>query len=312
LQRNNEYIAQIEIPLHITGIWIPFTRRNKQISGSIGAGLLLKPTVIAEVEKCRGESCGISICFERHCYKEISVVDALRSLLPDVSRRISISIDLPVPLGMGYAVSAAIALSVAVGYGVHRDMTVDEAATYAHIAEIKAGTGLGDVVAMLYGRGLEIRTVPGGPGYARVENIPISNEKLVYSIWYGEPLSTEDMHRSIGERAFADVLPLFQELLRKPSLEVFLEVSRRFSIMSRMAPREVIGDLDNMVNDGLIEGWYAKKRVIVVLAPEDADKIYLEGGLKQIARKIRGKIVRHKIANHPLIVRLRRKEPKDG
>ncbi len=308
MQVDNSYIAQIEIPLHITGIWIPFIRENKYLSGSIGAGLLLEPNVIARVESCREKDCDIDICFMNHCYKKMSVVEAVREILPGAFKGIRISINLPVPPGMGYAISAAVALSITVGYGVFRNMTIDEAAIYAHIAEVEAGTGLGDVVAMLYGRGLEVRTTPGGPGYARVENIPIGSGRTVYSIWYGEPLSTKDMHRNIGEKAFADALLLFQELLRKPSLETFLEISRKFSIISRMVPSEILADLDSMVNEDLIEGWYAKKKVIVVVAREDIDKIYLEGGLKQIARKIGGKIVEHKVVNRPLAVQLKRRE----
>lgn len=77
------------------------------------------------------------------------------------------------PLGAGFGVSGAITLGTALAtnnvFPLNR--SENELIELAHIAEVEAGTGLGDVVAQARG-GVPIRVEPGGPSHGTLDGVP--------------------------------------------------------------------------------------------------------------------------------------------
>ncbi|RUM48155.1 MAG: hypothetical protein DSY37_00440 [Hyperthermus sp.] len=279
---NEDAAFLVRVPLHVTGLWLPFWRREPLLAGSVGAGLLIAPPATARVRPCssRPRFCGVRVKTPGGVVVSgVSVIDELMLIEPSLSMKVSVEVDLPVPLGVGYAASAAVALSAAIGLGLIEGYTLEEAARLAHIAEVRAGTGLGDVVAMLYGRGLVLRYSPGGPGEARVESIPVARRLLVVS--RGGPLSTREMHRRLSWRLHSMAAPRLARLLEKPSLERFLAEARGFSVEAGFVSSSEAKVLDEMVEVGLAEGWYAKKRVIVLVSPKPEElRLKLKGRLE--------------------------------
>jgi pantoate kinase len=296
--QQGSYCLEAEAPLHVTGLWLPFWRPSLLESGSLGAGLLLEPTVRIRVEPCgRGRRCGVSV------YTPDGLLGGVPSVAVEVYRlhpaasRMSVRVESPVGIGLGYAVSAAVALGAALAATAGGGLAgVEEAARLAHMAEVAAGTGLGDVVALLYGRGLELRLAPGGPGLARVDSVPIDYEAV--SVALGGPEETSAMHRQLSWRLHSLAAPRLARLFEKPGLEVFLEEARGFSLEAGFVTGEQAKVLDRLVEEGLALGWYAKKRVAVVVA---ARRGYA-GELAERLREAGYRPVVHRAALSPLRV----------
>ncbi|KSW12496.1 hypothetical protein CF15_07180 [Pyrodictium occultum] len=255
-------LYRVRVPLHVTGLWLPVWRPSRRETGSLGAGLLLEPGAVARVASCSGGGCGaLVVAAGARLEEQPSVLRELYRLLGGPRARVLVEI--PVPLAVGYAGSAALALAVAAGEAAVRGMSLEEAAALAHEAEVAAGTGLGDVAAMFLGRGLEVRLAPGAPGLARLASYPVPVAS-VYSLELGR-MTTDEMHRGLGERLHVLAAPRLARLARSPGLERFLEEARGFSIEAGFAPGWLAEELDALRERGLLLGWYAKKKVAVAV-----------------------------------------------
>ena len=297
--RNSRCLFRLRIPLHVTGVWVPVWRGSPRETGSLGAGLLLEPPAVAEVYECSEGACWLRVrtCSELVPTTPISIAKHAMELLGGLS--VSVSFESPAPLAVGYAVSAAIALAIAVGEGSKRGWSIEASAMVAHEAEVLAGTGLGDVAAMVYGRGLELRLAPGAPGLARVESFPV-NAKTIYSLELGR-MATTEMHRALGERLAALAAPRWQRILENPSLDTFLREAREFSIEAGFAPDWLKETLDQLVSRGLVRGWYVKKKVAIIV-PEDDAAVEVREELEALAAKRRLRLRRHRPAGSPLSI----------
>jgi len=149
---------------------------------------------------------------------------------------VKVSTDLEMPQGSGFGASGAGALgaSYAINSLFNLGFTSDRLGEVAHVAEVMNGTGLGDVIAQNTG-GLLIRLEPGAPGIGRVDRIlvpPTEVDCVVRGpISTKEVLSDPGLVRQIacaGEEAL-------DEIVRRPTFERFMELSRRFSIDSGLA-----------------------------------------------------------------------------
>ncbi|MET1128415.1 MAG: hypothetical protein ABWW70_03775, partial [Thermoproteota archaeon] len=147
-------------------------------------------------------------------------------------------------------------------------LSVEEAAYHAHVAEVEAGTGLGDVAAMLYGRGLELRLAPGAPGLARVVSIPLSANLKLVTASLGS-MSTSEMHKVLADRLYSMTAPRIRRVFENASLEVFLEEARSFSVEAGFVDRSLAEKIDRIARRGSALGWYVKKKVLVVVSEED-------------------------------------------
>jgi len=110
-------------------------------------------------------------------------------------------------------------------------MTVTEVAQIAHLAEVENNTGLGDVIAETYG-GVVIRKKPGPPGVGIIDKIPHERQKISYVVFGTRAtravLADNSMKRQINKAG----REAMKELVRKPSLDNFMQVSRKFSLHS--------------------------------------------------------------------------------
>lgn len=207
------------VPGHVTGFFSSHPDDDPTKAGSRGAGLTLTDGVTVRVTpdaRTRTTLDGSELTVE-------AVDRVLESL--SVSARIEATTDLP--LGAGFGVSGALALgtALATNQAFDRRLSGNELVTVAHAAEVRSGTGLGDVVAQARG-GIPIRLDPGGPEHNRLDTIPAST-RIEY-LTFGD-LSTESVLSDDTDRLTDAGLESLSILTAEPTLSTLLYASRRFA-----------------------------------------------------------------------------------
>lgn len=212
-------LARAFVPGHVTGFFTVDRGGDPTETGSRGAGLALSEGVTVTVRSAA--ETGVVLNGDPIAMEPVErVLDAL-----DVAAEVRGETDLP--LGAGFGVSGAMSLgaALAAAEAFDRSLSVYELATVAHGAEVRSGTGLGDVVAQRHG-GAPIRLEPGGPQRNEMDAVP-ARARIEY-VTFGE-LSTEDVIggetdalTAAGERALS-------KLVGDPTLATFFEASRAFS-----------------------------------------------------------------------------------
>jgi len=162
--------------------------------------------------------------------KESSAPVSRRVIADLAPAPVRVETDLEMPLGSGFGASGAGALGCAYAlnalFGLGK--TSNQIGAVAHVAEVVSGTGLGDVIAQNVG-GLVMRLEPGAPGIGSVDRIPVPSLRVDYVV--KGPLSTAEVLsdpgtmtrvNQAGEKALKD-------LIKKPTLDNFMNLSRRFA-----------------------------------------------------------------------------------
>ena len=207
------------VPGHITGFFSAHPDDDPAVTGSRGAGVTLSRGVTVRVEPA-AESV---VTLDGDEVAMAPVANVLRAL--DVTAAVHAESELP--LGAGFGVSGAMALGTALAantvFSCRR--SENELVTVAHEAEVRAGTGLGDVVAQARG-GLPIRIDPGAPGHGRMDGIP-ARPHVEYVTFGG--LSTADILGGDTSTLTAAGETALSALLEEPTVERFLAESRRFA-----------------------------------------------------------------------------------
>ena len=249
-----------EIPFHVSGLWKPYFTRSAISTGSVGAGLLLEP--------------GALCCAPSNI--EVPVLPHRRFFTSNVECRI------PVPIGAGFATSAVYSMA----HSLFEYSSFLEAVARAHIVEVTMRTGLGDVMAIAFGKGLVMRTKPGGPGWGHVSHTTksLDSYSVIALLIKGAWRDTPSMLSSLKRYDCFDAV--WDEFVSEPSLETFLIASNKFSKCLGMYPKW----LSKIEKVNGVLGSYAKKSVgIVVVENEKVRDVrkYLEKlGMKHFEFKI--------------------------
>ncbi|WP_243665699.1 hypothetical protein [Vulcanisaeta sp. JCM 16159] len=133
----------IDVPLHITSIWLPMYGNDPMSTGSLGCGVVIRP--------------GVRLTVKPAASPIKYGIDHVDLALRELGVNAEINYSSPVQLGVGYGMSAALALGTALGAAVVARKPLIKAAQVAHVIEVKLGTGLGDVITEYYGGGIELR-----------------------------------------------------------------------------------------------------------------------------------------------------------
>ena len=207
------------VPGHVTGFFSAHPHEDPTRAGSRGAGLTLTDGVEVTVRPA-AES---TVVLDGEGI-DIEPVETVLSTLA-VDARVEAHSELP--LGAGFGVSGAMALGTALATNrvVDRKLSVTELVTIAHGAEVRAGTGLGDVVAQARG-GIPIRLEPGAPAHNELDGIP-SRARVEYVSFGG--LSTADVLSGETERLTAAGERALSLVVEEPTLASFVHASRRFA-----------------------------------------------------------------------------------
>lgn len=231
---NNE--LKVFVPGHITGFFEIVQNDNPILKGSKGAGITLDEGVETQTVVENGEGIiDITVNGKFDKYNTIShvCIDIIKERYNLDLSSVNIHIDhkLTLPIGAGYGTSAGFALGISFTLpkllGI--DITFKEAGEIAHLAEISQSSGLGDVISELYG-GCVIRLKEGSPLNAVIDKINITKPIYVKSKSIGLLKTSEiieNPHHQVMINKSGSVL--LNDLMKNPSVENFIKLSRKFS-----------------------------------------------------------------------------------
>jgi len=207
------------VPGHVTAFFSVHRRSEPARTGSRGAGLTLSDGATVSVESA--DVTRISIDGDVTTIEPVErVLDAL-----EVTARVRIDTDLPVGAGFGVSGAAALGTALAANRVFGRGHTENELVEIAHVAEVRAGTGLGDVVAQARG-GVPIRLDPGAPGHGELDGVP-ERARIEY-VSFGD-LPTAAVISGDTDRLSAAGESALEALRDRPTLPRLFSLGRQFA-----------------------------------------------------------------------------------
>jgi pantoate kinase len=228
------------VPGHVTGFFSAHRTDDPATTGSRGGGLTLSDGVRATVAPAEATRVVVD--------GEAVGMEPVERVLDALGVTASVSLESGLPVGAGFGVSGAAALGTALASNAAFDgeRSENELIEVAHVAEVEAGTGLGDVVAQARG-GVPIRVEPGAPDHGVLDGVPASAR--VEYVTFGE-LSTAEVIEGdttrltrAGERALA-------ELREAPTLPRLVRLSRRFAREAGLLVHEVEAVIEAVTDAG--------------------------------------------------------------
>jgi pantoate kinase len=215
--------ARAFAPAHISGFFIIDIKKDPIHSGSMGAGISLENGTVTTVLPAKETAIKIN----GEVNRAATTLSAIRLL---TEKPVLVETTLSIPIGAGFGASAAGALStaLAVNKALSIDMTFNDLAKAAHIAEVKNRTGLGDVAGMICG-GIDIRKHAGIPPVGNIDRIPCRNEIISWVCFGGistRSVISDDMKKKSINKAGRLRL---KELIKKPTLDNFFRQSSAFA-----------------------------------------------------------------------------------
>ncbi len=155
--------ATAVVPGHVTVCFTVDQTETPARTGSRGAGLALEAGVTVSVRP--GSGCTLN--------GDPIFVAAVETVLETLEVEAAVALETDLPIGAGFGVSGAAALGTALAANDAFDVakTETELIRLAHEAEVRAQTGLGDVVAQARG-GVPLRLEPGAPPHGELDGIP--------------------------------------------------------------------------------------------------------------------------------------------
>ena len=233
--------AEVFVPGHITGFFSAHHTDDPATTGSRGAGLTI--TTGVKLEVCRGPTVSPGITLNG---KSISI-DAVDNVIDRLDiDDINVNAQTALPLGAGFGVSGAMTLGVAFGSNAVANKTNTRAEsaliTAAHCAEVRAGTGLGDVVAQARG-GFPIRVEPGAPHVGQLDGIT-ATPRVEYCSF--GTVSTESVLNADTNTLTTAGEQALETLRSTPTAAQFMTLAHQFGVEAElMTPKaqEVIADV---------------------------------------------------------------------
>jgi pantoate kinase len=235
-------------PGHITCFFSAYADREKgpAVGGSRGAGFCTASGVQSQAAAGGGHHPvppGGGLPFELVVKDNGTLVDdplttrlsleALAGMAPAgtrVPRRLEIRTTYSLPIGAGFGISGACALSttLAANEALGLGLPFADCVTAAHIGEVEAQSGLGDVVAQATG-GFEARVREGVPPTGSLKTFPVGELPLLL-VSFG-PLHTREFLAKRDRLASVNAAgeACLTRLLAAPSIESAVRLGREFA-----------------------------------------------------------------------------------
>ncbi len=226
-------------PGHITGFFAAVERDDALDTGSRGAGIVVEDGVTVDVSDA--DETTVTLDGEQVEF------EAVERVLGMCEVTASVEIDADVPVGCGFGVSGAAALATA--FAVNEEFSLgqesDQMVAAAHVADVLAGTGLGDVVPQGLG-GVVTRIEPGAPDIGLFGEIEVEDPRVGYTV-HGS-LDTADVldDDEAIERVNKAGESALDGLLKDPSVGKLVDLSWEFALESGLTTETVektVGDV---------------------------------------------------------------------
>jgi len=215
-------IGKAFAPAHITGFFFIHDDAEPLKMGSCGCGFTLEDGVCTTAWPA-----GRTEIYLDGKPSEASTTRTVIELLAGQPVHVETELDIPIGGGLGASGAGAFSTALAINEALGLGKAYNELSYAAHVAEVKNRTGLGDVAGMTLG-GVVIRLRPGAPFV--LDRIP-SASRDIYYINFG-PISTKGVLSDAREKARINEAgrKCLRELLKAPTFEHFMKLSREFSV----------------------------------------------------------------------------------
>ena len=270
--------------------------------GAIGGGFKLSPAIRTKVVIEEAERPEVIVKINGRRQDEAltsrNVVEDILKLAGSPDVRIEVEHEIPYPIGAGFGTSGAgaLTLAVALSKALKVNLTMLELGRIAHVAEVRAKTGLGTVGALMTAGSCIITRCPGAPGYGVIDSIPLDTTGLLLIVVYFGPILTKDVlsDKMAYERINKAGKETLKRVLNEPTVENLLRYSYEFACKAGFLTEnvrrveklikdeglEVLGYAQNMLGDAvhlLVERGKADELLIYLRRELKGCKILLCG-----------------------------------
>ncbi|MFX0169041.1 MAG: hypothetical protein ACFE89_06715 [Candidatus Hodarchaeota archaeon] len=279
--------------LAVTPTRPPFTMNEACKVGAKGGGFVITKGVHTELVLTTAKTTNIEVSINGRSAPNAKVTrEVCKLLLEKVKHSYNIAIqhDVEVPIGAGYgasaagAVSTAMALSKALGF----NLTLNQIAQFAHLAELRCATGLGSVSGVVRGGAILILEA-GAPGYDRVDWLPLEpSHRIVSASFAPIPKETIIFSPQAQQTVNKEAHTVMAKILANPNPEFFMELCNRFAqkvgfltqrlsrVLTKVKEAGALGATQNMIGEAfhaLVDQEKVNNVINAILQDFPANKI---------------------------------------
>ena len=281
-------ISRAFAPAHITGFFEIHPHDDPRRMGSTGCGIVLDRGV--ETSVFTDESIDQTTVKLNGSIVKEGAINTVVEMLTDAKVMVESTADIPVGCGFGASGAGALGAAYALNRALSLNLTAEQLTETAHVAEVKNGSGLGDVIAQSHG-GIVIRTRAGAPPFGEINRIPASDYKVLCIVLGEIPTKSvlEDARavrqiNSAGRGAM-------KALLKVPTIENFMKLSREFSIDTGLVSERALNIIENVESvDGMASQAMLGDTVFAIVTEES--KI----GVREVMEKV-GEVLEYRVSS---------------
>lgn len=243
--------AKAFCPGHITAFFEICDHDEPLRKGSRGVGLCISKGVYTEVvvKESREPKLGIWINGRKTDAEtsELVVRRIIGARKLDV--KVKSRVELPVSQGFGMSGAGALSTAYALNKTAGLNLSKEELIRIAHLAEVEAMTGLGDVYPQSLG-GLDMRVKPGVPPHGQIRK-KISARSAVLCV-LGEELETKDVLRNpVMRKKISGVgHELIEKYQKEPSWPKLFQLAREFATRTNLISQEALSAIEATEKEG--------------------------------------------------------------
>ncbi len=219
-------------PAHISGIFVIDLKKDAAISGSMGCGVCLEDGAVTKVYAAHDTTIRIN-----GTISEAPTTMSTIRLLTEEHVLVDTSLGIPVGAGFGASGAGALSTALALNEALSLNLTLNDLARAAHIAEVTNRTCLGDVAGQTCG-GIDIRKKPGVPPVGMIDRIPCKDLQVLW-VSFGEISTRSVLSNDLKRKTINKIgKSRLKEFIKKPTLLNFFRQSSAFAReIELMSPR---------------------------------------------------------------------------
>lgn len=240
------------MPGGISAIFDPYIYPDPFLSGARGAGVGVSDAVEVVLRVKNSDCLRIINKINGELVKggigEITVKTFFEYVGLEPKYEVEIQQNIHIPIGAGFGTSAASALGIAIllSKELKKPLTFLEAGNIAHIAEIRARSGLGTVAGLVYLGDIVIVSKPGSPACCSVDRILLENKDIFVVLASRGKLETA---KALGDEELMKRASMYgklavDKLIRSPTVEKFFSISHEFARKLGLMTK----DISNAIN----------------------------------------------------------------
>jgi pantoate kinase len=276
-------------PGHITAFFEIVDAEEALKKGSRGVGFCISKGVVTQVNVKKASEQNIEIRVNGKEVEADTTELVARIMLKAHALDVKIDSKTELPVSQGFGMSGAGALSTALALNKAAKLNISktELVSIAHVAEVEALTGLGDVYPQSLG-GLEMRVKPGAPPHGEIVR-KRSQCKLVLCV-LGDELETKDViSRPLMRKKISEIgRDCIEQYQNEPSWSNLFKFAKRFALFTELGTQKTMSAMAAVEKEG---GMAAMSML--------GNSIFASGDVKKLVKilKDHGEVVQCDVEN---------------